>query len=86
LDSSTRAFYFVLLIGGLVTVQFMVRQLYATFKKGVIERLAPRQPFTRTDNPKAFWTFMVFCSLGTAGMIWGLAVVLFRLIGLPDWQ
>jgi hypothetical protein len=73
MDSSTRVFNIFILAGGVPCVHFMVTRLYAIFKAGVIKRRPPSQPFTKTTNPKVFWGFMIWSSLGTAVIIWGLS-------------
>jgi len=79
MDSPSRALNVLILVGGVATVLFMLQQIRATLKKGVIERRQPLTPFTRAANPRAFWGFVAFTSLTTAGIIWGLVVVAMRL-------
>ncbi len=81
MDSLTHATYaFVLIFGSIVIMPFMISTLYSTLKKGVIERKPPHPPFTRQNTPKAFWATIIYVTIGLIGMVWGMGVMLYRLL------
>ena len=80
MDNFQRAIYiFVLVVGTVSMVPFLMATLYKILKTGVIERRPPKPSFTRTGNPKAFWATIGFMAVGPAIMVWGMGVMLYRL-------
>ena len=81
MESTQRAVYvFVLVFGAVVMLPFLLSTIYRTLKSGVIERRKPLRPFTREETPKAYWGTVAFMALGPAIAVWGMAVMLHRLL------
>jgi hypothetical protein len=81
MDGFSRSTYvFVLVFGSVVVVPFLLSTIYRTLKKGIIDRKPPRQPFTRQGTPKAFWATVSFMAIGPVMIVWGMGVMLYRLL------
>jgi len=69
----------IVFVGG-AGILFMAMQIHRTVSRGTIARRTPLQPVTRSDAPLLFWAFVVFCTLGTAIVIWGWIVAVLQLL------
>jgi hypothetical protein len=68
-----------LFLGAFGTVM-MLCLTFLILRKGELERRVPLHPFTRAENPKIFWAFVLAMLMGTAMCGWGTVVMFLRLI------
>lgn len=80
MTQSTFCFYIGLVAGGIVCIAFMIRQIYLALRKGSIERRLGLRPVTPHDGAALFWAAIVILVAGTIIGLWGIAVVMSRLL------